>query len=243
MRASRLAPVLPLEVDAPYTVRHSARAKHLQAVVRGGRIEIVVPGWARDRHVRAFLDRARPWMLEKAALLATGAGAILPPVCEGGARVLLQGRPRTLRVETTLAAAEPRVELADEITVRLPTGAARDREPLIRATLLGWLKEQARQVAEGLIERYAPKLGKAPSGLRIKAQKTLWGSCGGRGVIHLNWRLIGAPPEVFGYIVVHELCHLRERNHGPKFWRLVGELMPDYERHKSWLRSNGSLLG
>lgn len=234
---------MPLEVEASYTVRRSSRAKRLQAVVRSGKIEVVVPRWARDRHVRAFLHQARPWILEKAALLAAGAGAILPPVCEPGARVLLQGRPRTLRIETTLAAAELLVERADDITVRLPAAEAGGREPLIRATLLLWLKERAGDVAAGLVERYAPELGVAPTGLRIRAQKTLWGSCGSRGVIHLNWRLIGAPPPVFEYIVVHELCHLRERNHGPRFWRLVSDLMPNYERHKNWLRVNGSFLG
>ncbi len=182
-------------------------------------------------------------MVEKAALLASGAGAILPAACESGARVLLEGQPRTLRIEEDRAASRPRVQLADNLEVRLPAAITGDTEPVIRATLLDWLKARAHQVAEKLVARYVPALGAAPSGLRIRAQKTLWGSCTGRGVIHLNWRLIGAPPEVFEYIVVHELCHLLERNHGPRFWRLVSELMPGYERHKNWLRSNGSLLG
>ena len=203
-----------------------------------------MPRWARDRHVRAFLEQARPWMLEKAALLATGAGAILPAAFEPGARVLLEGRRRALRIEPAAkGAAAPQVTLKEDITVRLPATASPDPGPLVRATLLDWLKERARQRAEELIARYVPALGAAPTGLRIKAQKTLWGSCSSRGVIHLNWRLIGAPPEVFEYIVVHELCHLRERNHGARFWRLVAELMPDYARHKRWLRAHGSLLG
>ena len=149
-----------------------------------------------------------------------------------------------MRVEAALSeGVAPEVTLAGDLTVRLPASPTGDPEALTRETLFLWLKERGQYVAERLIERYAPPLGAAPSGLRIKAQKTLWGSCGRRGVIHLNWRLIGAPPEVFEYIVVHELCHLRERNHAPPFWRLVRELMPDYERHKNWLRLNGSLLG
>ena len=81
-----------------------------------------------------------------------------------------------------------------------------------------------------------------PRALRIKEQKQLWGSCSARGTINLNWRLILAPEAVFEYVVVHELCHLRVRNHQQEFWRLVAEVLPDYERHRRWLRANGHLL-
>ncbi|MDH3402391.1 MAG: M48 family metallopeptidase [Acidobacteriota bacterium] len=236
-----LSATAPPDSDALYAVRRSSRARHLQAVVRAGRIEVVVPRWARPGHVEAFVRGARPWMLEQAARLAAGEGAILPAACAPGARVLYEGRPRALAIEPDETG--PRVDLGEQITVRLPAAAAADREPLARATLQAWLEERARLTATALVARHAPRLGAAPTALRIKAQKTLWGSCGRRGAIHLNWRLIGAPPEVFEYIVVHELCHLKERNHGPRFWRLVGGLVPDYERHRSWLRANGSLLG
>jgi predicted metal-dependent hydrolase len=81
-----------------------------------------------------------------------------------------------------------------------------------------------------------------PRAIRIKAQKRLWGSCSSRGVVNLNWRLILAPEAVFEYVVVHELCHLRIRNHQRAFWQLVGEILPDFATHRRWLRDHGHLL-
>jgi len=61
-------------------------------------------------------------------------------------------------------------------------------------------------------------------------------------VINLNWRLLLAPIEVFDYVVVHELCHLRHRHHQPPFWQAVGEVMPDFDDHRRWLKANGHFL-
>jgi hypothetical protein len=78
--------------------------------------------------------------------------------------------------------------------------------------------------------------------VRIKQHKRLWGSCTAKGVVNLNWRLILAPPAVFEYVVVHELCHLRQAHHQAAFWRLVGQILPAYEAQRRWLRTNGHLL-
>jgi hypothetical protein len=100
----------------------------------------------------------------------------------------------------------------------------------------------ARTDAEAYVARHGPPHGLVPSALRIKAQKRLWGSCTAKGAINLNWRLILAPPPVFEYVVVHELCHLRVRNHQAPFWRLVGEVLPGFEQPRRWLKDNGHLL-
>ena len=82
-----------------------------------------------------------------------------------------------------------------------------------------------------------------PKGLRIKDQKQIWGSCSARGLINLNWRLILAPEPVFEYVVVHELCHLRVRNHQKEFWQLVAQILPGLRApERRWLRANGHLL-
>ncbi len=78
--------------------------------------------------------------------------------------------------------------------------------------------------------------------MRVKEQKHLWGSCSAKGRVNLNWRLIFAPPAVFEYVVVHELCHLREAHHQAPFWRLVGQILPEFEAQRRWLRANGHLL-
>lgn len=230
-----------LDIGVPYAVRHSARAKRLQAVVRGGQVEVVVPRWAGPAQVRAFVAEAAPWIVKKAAAVRRSVGTVLPEHCVSGATVQLEGASVALRVEPGRAR-RAEVVLGDELVVRVSRTAA-DVEIRTRTALLAWLKERARTVAEGHVETYALPLGRRPRGLRIKDQKTLWGSCGRTGLINLNWRLIGAPPKVFEYIVVHELCHLKQRNHGPRFWALVGRLMPDHQPHRAWLREHGMRLG
>ncbi|MFA6434685.1 MAG: M48 family metallopeptidase [Elusimicrobiales bacterium] len=76
----------------------------------------------------------------------------------------------------------------------------------------------------------------------IKDQKSLWASCSGRRNLNFNWRLAAAPPEILDYVVIHELCHLREMNHSKKFWDLVGKACPAYKIRKKWLRENSAAL-
>jgi predicted metal-dependent hydrolase len=92
------------------------------------------------------------------------------------------------------------------------------------------------------VHRHGRRHDLMPAAVRIKQHKRLWGSCTTKRAINLNWRLILAPPAVFEYVVVHELCHLREPNHQAPFWRLVGEILPHFERQRRWLRTNGHLL-
>ena len=116
------------------------------------------------------------------------------------------------------------------------------REAAVEAALRRWLKRAALTDARRWVERHGPAHGLVPSALRIKEHKHLWGSCSSKGAVNLNWRLILAPEPVFEYVVVHELCHLRERHHQPAFWRLVGEVLPGYEAQRRWLRAHGQLL-
>ena len=104
-------------------------------------------------------------------------------------------------------------------------------------------RRQAKQVFPERIHYYEPLLGVQASGIRIKDQKTRWGSCSSKGNINLNWRLILAPKEVMYYVIIHELCHLREMNHSQAFWKLVESICPDYRDHRQWLKDHGDQLG
>jgi len=75
------------------------------------------------------------------------------------------------------------------------------------------------------------------SDIRIKNQKTCWGSCSAKGNLNFNYKLLFLAPRVADYVIAHELCHLKQMNHSPKFWKLVGELVPDYEELKKELRN------
>ena len=93
------------------------------------------------------------------------------------------------------------------------------------------------------VKYYSELAGLQPRSVRISKAKKRWGSCGSKGTLNFAWRLVLAPLEVIDYVVVHELVHLVERNHGRKFWKKVSEIIPGYKVYRKWLRKNGSLIG
>lgn len=231
------------EAVIPYRVRRSGRARRLRLVVTPGRVEVVAPLRLPESRVRAFVDSRRHWLRDKTRALRDRVLEPLPQRFVDGARVLFHGRPLDLRVE---AAEIRRASLRHDgaLRVRVPRRLGDDeRQERTRTLVVSWLRERARAEAREVVGRYAPRLGARPAALRIGSQKTLWGSCSPRDVISLNWRLMAAPEAIFEYVVVHELCHLRERNHGARFWRLVEGLMPDYRDRRAWLKRHGIGLG
>ncbi len=103
-------------------------------------------------------------------------------------------------------------------------------------------REAAREYSQKKAAYYAGILGVSFERVRIAGQKTLWGSCSGKGTLSFNWKLMLAPPEVFDYVIAHEVCHLKEMNHSKKFWAWVGFLVPDYREHRTWLKEHGKEL-
>lgn len=102
------------------------------------------------------------------------------------------------------------------------------------------LKMQARQVLTQRTDTYKILLGVDYQRIRIGDQKTRWGSCSSKGTISYNWHLILMPERIMDYVIVHELCHLREMNHSKRFWQLVEEILPDYVSRRKWLKENGN---
>ena len=227
----------------PYRLRRSRCALRLRVTVRPDGVEVVAPVRASVAEIREFVVRHRDWVARKvSALRRTLDDHPGPARLAAGGRILLRGAPVDLRIASG-AGARIALDWRDGIEVRLPEQLSGDeREAAVEAALRHWLKQEARRDAERWALCHGPRHGLLPQALRVKEQKRLWGSCSSRGTVNLNWRLILAPEAVFEYVVVHELCHLRVRNHQREFWRLVGEVLPGFEAQRRWLRANGHLL-
>lgn len=107
------------------------------------------------------------------------------------------------------------------------------------------IKELADQAVEYIPKRvkyYAEKENFVYNKITIKNLVSRWGSCSTKGNLNFNCLLMLTPDYVIDYIVVHELCHLREMNHSEKFWAEVEKIMPDYQRAELWLKQNGGNL-
>ncbi|MFP5405302.1 MAG: M48 family metallopeptidase [Gammaproteobacteria bacterium] len=180
---------------------------------------------------RAMLQKA-DWIVRKLAEwreLATRRER-LAPRWEDGATVRVLGETLVVRIRQGARG----ITVSDgELRIGLPAGADAAR---LEKRGQAWLQQRAREVFAERIPLFAARLGRAPSRWALSSARTRWGSCSRDGSIRLNWRLVHCPLDVVDYVVAHELAHLRELNHSPRFWAIVAELCPDFERARAWLR-------
>ena len=120
----------------------------------------------------------------------------------------------------------------------LRTDLAADAHALLEEAL----RDKARTLFAERLAHHAPRLGVATPPLRLSSARTRWGSCNHRGGISLNWRLILMPLPVVDYVVCHELAHLKEMNHSPRFWSVVEQLCPDWRALRTELRQHARQL-
>ena len=137
-------------------------------------------------------------------------------------------RPRGV-VEAKLVAGEPTLLVPGEV------------EHMARR-VIDFMKKNARKNLDLAVTHHAASLGVRPKSMRITDSKTRWGSCSSTRTLSFSWRIIMAPPEVLNYLAAHEVAHLREMNHSPRFWALVEEICPDMKAQKNWLRRHGPML-
>jgi hypothetical protein len=108
-------------------------------------------------------------------------------------------------------------------------------EAQVQRTVERWLKRRADNLLGERLAFFARALGREPRRWQLSSARTLWGSCTHDGVIRLNWRLIHLPPDLIDYVVAHEVAHLAELNHGPRFWEAVSRILPTYRHAKDRL--------
>ena len=134
------------------------------------------------------------------------------------------GRDSALLIDAPRAAGEGRV--CQTLEVGLPPTAPPEQ---VRAVVQTWLQRQARRVFNERCEHFAARLDVRMTKLSLSSAQTRWGSASASGAIRLNWRLIHFPLASIDYVVAHELAHLREMNHSPRFWAVVRSVLPDFE--------------
>ncbi len=111
-----------------------------------------------------------------------------------------------------------------------------EEEAKVQEVLFDWYKKQAKKWIAGRVRFYAQMMGETVNRITIKNQKKRWGSCSSARNLNFNWRLILYAPEAIDYVVVHEICHLKQMNHSKAFWKEVENILPDYKERKAMLR-------
>ena len=238
-------------LNCPVEVRRSPRATRLSLKVSHTRRAAILtlPGRARLEDAGEFLARHIDWLRDQTGKLpqpvALTCGAMIPlrgvahriefVGARAGGVVSREGDGEGLRRGYW---ADPAAREAEALPLLCVSG---EHEHAPRR-LVDWLKAQARTDLSERVAHHAEMLGVAPKRISVRDQSTRWGSCSCSGSLSFSWRLIFAPGFVLDYVAAHEVAHLREMNHGPRFWRLVRDTMPEMNAARRWLREYGAEL-
>ena len=213
-------------------------------------LTVSAPRWTPVHEVEAALREKERWIVTKlgeararhqrleASRIDWKEGATLPFLGEPVVLVL-DPRQRHGRGGAVLVPSEPAGEGAGvapspmALHIGLPQAATAQQ---LRDTVQAWLMRQARRLFTERLDHFAPQLGVQWKKLSLSSADTRWGSASADGSIRLNWRLIHFRLPVIDYVVVHELAHLREMNHSPRFWQHVEDVLPDYADRREQLK-------
>jgi predicted metal-dependent hydrolase len=213
------------------TVRSDRASRLTLRIGRDGRTaRITAPPHVRERDLMDFLARNLGWLENKLAAYPER------PVLRAGVKVPIKGVPHLIvwhsgRGVTKLFQGDT----GPEIHVYGVEGSVARR-------IADYLKKEAKTTIEPMALTDASQSGKRIRSIRFKDTSSRWGSCTHDGNLSFSWRIMMAPPKVIAYLVAHEVAHLSEMNHGPKFWALCKALCPDTETCRAWLKRNGAKL-
>jgi len=188
-------------------------------------------------------DRAG-WIIEKQEELRDITEPPLEKEFLSGEKLQYLGRRYRLKLIKDDEREEISVSLKKgQFKVNIPNNLEdKERKKLVREKLVDWYQEHAQSKLKERVNKYKDKVGVKPNSVKVKHQQKRWGSCTKNKDLLYNWKVIMAPMSIVDYVVVHELCHLKEKNHTEKFWRMLKSVIPDYEDRKDWLRVNGPRL-
>lgn len=182
----------------------------------------------------SFLVRHIDWVRERVGSLPHGV-----PFCHGSYVPLRGEMHRVLLAEPSDRGAIV-VRRAEAVEVEdVPELRVRGRAETLSRRLLDWLVEEARRDLDARVGVHCGRLGLRARRIAVRDQTSRWGSCSTTGGLSFSWRLVMAPPMILDYVAAHEVAHLAEMNHGPRFWSLVRKAMPAMDDARQWLAHYG----
>jgi hypothetical protein len=216
-------------------VRARRRSIGMQIGLSG--LTVRAPRWVSIREIEGALGERAAWILRALAEWRARRRDVLPREWRSGAPIVYRGRELALAVYPARA----RSIAPDLINLTVLHPAAHD-ERQVAAFVLRWLRDEALRLLAPHVAVAAARLPAAPPPFKLSNARSEWGSCSHRGELRLNWRLVQLPPELAAYVVAHEVAHLVEMNHSPRFWAVVEALHPDHAAARRALHDWTALL-
>ena len=219
-------------------VRSRKRRKTLLLTIeRDGRVVVRVPYHTPEREIEAFFNGKLSWIKKKIGEKKKNIdGAERPKQFIAGEKFLYLGEHYPLELRepgkgrSHLALSHGTFFLDSNYTAK-----ARD-------IFIQWYKERAREIFTERVNFYSKKLDLYPKEIRISSARTRYGSCTADNKVFFSFRLVMAPYSKIDYVIVHELVHIKIKDHSRRFWRYMEEVMPEYRKYRKWLKDNSSLI-
>ncbi len=214
-------------------IRSKRRKRTIELSLEVGAVVVRAPQGTSDREIEDLIRQRAAW-------IARHRPERPPSLLASGTQIPVLGCPLALEVTTgPVRRAQVERDLLG-LRVTLPVDLdLPEHEDATREALQAWLRRLAGEVLPGYVERRTADIGRAPSGVLVRNQKRRWGSCAPDGTLRLNWRLVMLDEALIDYVAVHELAHLRQANHSPKFWAVVDGILPDHRVLRRRLREEG----
>ena len=226
-------------ITIPYNIIKTRRIKASEVIVDVDTITVRVP-YDKDKTEiqRLVLDKAS-WILRKQREYRETTPQLTKPSFKENTTLPYLGNNYSLVMNKSHT--KNGIDLVDGkfvATIRL----SRFTPSLLQKLYENWLRENSQGIFEDKVNKYSKKLGVLTNQIVIKNLKNRWGSLTKNGVLNLNLNLIKAPENVIDYIILHELCHLKIKEHSHHYWAMLHKYMPNYHDNVEWLKANGSNL-
>ncbi|MFJ3055829.1 YgjP-like metallopeptidase domain-containing protein [Herbaspirillum sp. NPDC087042] len=200
-------------------------------------LRVTAPKWVTLAEIDNAIREKQRWILTKLNERRERSARRLQPQMQwrDGATLPYLGSDITLRIRTGQRLAVYLDEVTRELNVSLPADAG---EQQLKDRVQGWIQARAEELFGKRLMIYADKLGVRYRSFALSSATTQWGSCTSDARIRLNWRLMHFALPLIDYVIAHELAHLREMNHSPRFWATVQSIFPEFESAKKALRDS-----
>lgn len=217
--------------DFEYRLRFSKQARRIRISVLPGRVSVTAPPGIPEKTVDSFVRSKSSWIMDKLALFEKHPGPSSEFRSAPGGEIWLFGEKHVIRSDSTgnsFNASDGELRLGDEWL----------KGNRLRALLDDLLMERVQQTAR----KFRGAAGLEPSRIRLGNASSRWGSCSPSGTIMINRKLVHAPVNIIDYITLHELMHLRHRNHSSLFWKDLYSVFSGTSEARKWLRHQGAHL-
>jgi predicted metal-dependent hydrolase len=229
----------------PYVIVRSRRRRKTMSITLHPEhgVRVAVPARTASWVVREFVEKRARWIVRTATEekrvpepLQFVTGETLPYL--GGQLLILRSGAAAQderKVSVALEGGGLQIAVADGLDEAARLAA-------VHRAVVGWYRKRAQEHLSERATTWGKRIGYSATRVLVREQRSRWGSCSADGTLRFNWRLIMADPDLVDYVVVHELTHMRVRNHSAEFWAELAKTMPDYRSHRSRLRDFGSQL-